>query len=143
MSLYHKDTYEVLTRHVYNERVCHSTDVYLDRLWHTLNHYRPNLDAFIVALERAIQKCIYEIEQYPTDYANVNQCRDYIKRDREWLDRLPGISQRCEESERKNNEIMARLEELMRQSRARGIIEIDQVQRKCEPVQTALWEESA
>jgi hypothetical protein len=101
----HSDTYELLTREVHSARTCHPTDIYLDRLWHSLDHYRPDINALVASLERDIEQRTSDIERYPTDYSHINQCREYIRRHREWLARCPELSMKCAANERKNAEI--------------------------------------
>lgn len=60
----HKGTYEILTREVYIKRQCYPTNNYIERLWQSLNHHRPNINALIAVLERDIQQRTEGIEKY-------------------------------------------------------------------------------
>lgn len=114
--MYHPDTYEILTKRVYLQRSCYPTDIYLDRLWVSLDYHRPNIEALIASLERDIQSRTEGIDKYPDDAAYINQSRQYIARHREWIALIPEISDGCAKSEAHNEAIFKELDRLHEES---------------------------
>jgi hypothetical protein len=109
---YHKDTRELAWREIKSASHNHKADLYLAQLLNTIEHYRT-IEEFVACLERISKKKQDDIADYPTDYSYINECREHVRRNREWIARCAELSLKAAENEKKTNEILARLDGMM------------------------------
>jgi hypothetical protein len=112
MNKYHKDTRELAWREIKSASYNNKANIYLARLVVTVESFRT-VEEFVACLEKSNQKQEADIEKYPTDYSYVNECRETIRRNQEWIARCSELSVKAEENERKTNEILVRLNGMM------------------------------